>query len=264
MTGRVWWTTLLLACATPREGMNPGECEDGADNDGDGTYDCRDDDCAGAPACDDGDDTPPDTDDAPDTDDTIQPDDPNCTTDAGFDPDQDADDDRPPGPHTLEIGRLTAWQLVVDSYRRDLSAACSNPDDPDWAPLMELSDRPRSGLHYTFLGVDEGCDTATRYTCPSAEAFPQGCDPDPAVSYTLDDHTWTGTADAIEEGLDPLLAPGCTITIDQVPRINDDGADGTLTYTRTIETSGGCPQKVSSFDGCVVTFTYNLTFAATE
>jgi len=41
----------LLACSSdkadedPREGMNPGECSDGADNDGDGDYDCQDPDC---------------------------------------------------------------------------------------------------------------------------------------------------------------------------------------------------------------------------
>ncbi|MFH1466914.1 MAG: MopE-related protein [Pseudomonadota bacterium] len=33
------------------EGKNPGECTDGADNDGDGLYDCDDDDCAGSPDC---------------------------------------------------------------------------------------------------------------------------------------------------------------------------------------------------------------------
>ena len=37
---------------TPTEGMNPGECSDGADNDGDGDFDCDDSDCAGAPDCD--------------------------------------------------------------------------------------------------------------------------------------------------------------------------------------------------------------------
>ena len=33
------------------EGMNPGECSDGADNDGDGRFDCADSDCAPAPVC---------------------------------------------------------------------------------------------------------------------------------------------------------------------------------------------------------------------
>ncbi len=33
------------------EGRNPGECSDGADNDGDGAYDCDDSDCVGAPDC---------------------------------------------------------------------------------------------------------------------------------------------------------------------------------------------------------------------
>ena len=54
------------------EGDVPGECEDGADNDMDGLYDCNDPDCAGAPVCggDDDDTGPP-----PDDDDTMPPDD---------------------------------------------------------------------------------------------------------------------------------------------------------------------------------------------
>jgi hypothetical protein len=55
-------TALLLAsaCTETRrapgraEGMNPGECSDGADNDGDGFFDCNDSDCARAPNCSDG------------------------------------------------------------------------------------------------------------------------------------------------------------------------------------------------------------------
>ena len=46
-----------------REGDDPGECEDGADNDFDGAYDCDDSDCAGAPACADDDDAADDDDD---------------------------------------------------------------------------------------------------------------------------------------------------------------------------------------------------------
>jgi len=36
------------------EGKYPGECDDDADNDGDGLYDCEDPDCFGAPDCDSG------------------------------------------------------------------------------------------------------------------------------------------------------------------------------------------------------------------
>ena len=42
---------LLAACGGNPEGHLPGECEDGADNDADGDYDCDDSDCTGAPAC---------------------------------------------------------------------------------------------------------------------------------------------------------------------------------------------------------------------
>jgi hypothetical protein len=53
------WITLLGlgtalgpgACNRDIEGDLPGECTDGADNDRDGTFDCDDPDCAGAPIC---------------------------------------------------------------------------------------------------------------------------------------------------------------------------------------------------------------------
>jgi hypothetical protein len=41
----------------PREGDNPGECTDGADNDADGFFDCDDNDCFGSPDCGDVEDT---------------------------------------------------------------------------------------------------------------------------------------------------------------------------------------------------------------
>ena len=40
------------SCAEVKvEGQNAGDCEDGADNDMDGTFDCGDDGCSGAPVC---------------------------------------------------------------------------------------------------------------------------------------------------------------------------------------------------------------------
>ena len=33
------------------EGMPVGDCTDGADNDGDGAFDCEDDGCVGSPDC---------------------------------------------------------------------------------------------------------------------------------------------------------------------------------------------------------------------
>ena len=47
---------IAFACSEPvgdelREGQEPGQCEDGADNDGDGYFDCDDNDCFNAPAC---------------------------------------------------------------------------------------------------------------------------------------------------------------------------------------------------------------------
>lgn len=59
---------LLLNCAEETEGRNPGECSDGADNDGDGYYDCNDLDCMLAPDCEGEGDTDTDTDTDSDTD----------------------------------------------------------------------------------------------------------------------------------------------------------------------------------------------------
>jgi CubicO group peptidase (beta-lactamase class C family) len=80
----------LLACRpdTPTdeatwEGKHPGECDDGADNDGDGAFDCFDTDCDGAPDC-----APVD-----DTDDTAAP--------------VDTDTD-------LAASRQVAWDELVD------------------------------------------------------------------------------------------------------------------------------------------------------
>ncbi len=46
-------SSLLAGCdgTESTEGANPGECSDGADNDGDGAYDCDDTDCSGSPDC---------------------------------------------------------------------------------------------------------------------------------------------------------------------------------------------------------------------
>ena len=41
---------LLAGCTTP-EGQTGGDCADGADNDGDGLFDCLDDGCSGSPDC---------------------------------------------------------------------------------------------------------------------------------------------------------------------------------------------------------------------
>lgn len=39
------------ACTVPVEGQSPGDCTNDADDDADGRFDCDDDGCAGASAC---------------------------------------------------------------------------------------------------------------------------------------------------------------------------------------------------------------------
>ena len=85
--------TLAVACTTP-EGRSAEDCRDGADNDGDGLFDCEDPGCAGSPDCEgsadtDGPEGDTDTDSDADTD-------TDADTDADADADSDADTDTEP------------------------------------------------------------------------------------------------------------------------------------------------------------------------
>ncbi len=100
------WLLLALACTGKAddtgevltEGRNPGECADGADNDGDGAYDCDDPDCAGSPDCEDpvdsGNGGSSDSDSAPVTEDTSE--------DIGKDAEEGA-------AHEIEEARKQTW-----------------------------------------------------------------------------------------------------------------------------------------------------------
>ncbi len=86
--------SLLTGCPVSFEGGQPGECSDDADNDGDGLFDCNDDDCSGSQACggddDDDDATGDDDDDAAGDDDDATGDDDDAV---GDDDDATGDDD---------------------------------------------------------------------------------------------------------------------------------------------------------------------------
>ncbi|MEE2828415.1 MAG: hypothetical protein VX498_04435, partial [Myxococcota bacterium] len=150
--------TLAAACGDEPpapadwEGQEPGECTDGADNDGDGAYDCLDSDCAGSPDCQgDDDDAAPDDDDAGPDDDDVAPDD----DDAGPDDDDVAPDDDDAGPDDDDTGppnnctddsfeendTVGAAVTVSDGFSAALNSC---PGDEDWfavdiPPGYELS-----------------------------------------------------------------------------------------------------------------------------
>ena len=100
---------LTLSCkvAEPEayEGDDPGECDDGADNDRDGFFDCDDNDCQNSPICTGGDaDTDTDTDGDVDTD---------TDTDADADADTDADTDPNSIDNLVSFELTYSFQLTV-------------------------------------------------------------------------------------------------------------------------------------------------------
>lgn len=256
---RIWWlVAALAACAKDIEGDVAGECEDGADNDVDGTFDCLDLDCAGAPAClDDGPDTDADTLDTPPEE--TEPPPRMCPTDVGW----DGTDDRPPGPHNREIDRITAWLILPDTWEQTFDERCTDKNDPDWQGVFDGTDLqiPQTGYNYVFFRIEEGCETAIKQNCQ--RGYPDGCVDDDRT-YTLDAPNWIAESESVEEALDPLLAPGCTIGVEQTPIVEDQGLTGKLTYARKILTSGACPANVTKNKNCTISYTYTLEWAKAE
>jgi len=132
-----------------REGDDPGECEDGADNDFDGAYDCDDSDCAGAPACADDDDAADDDDsgdddDAADDDDATDDDDDDIVLDdddiapddddIAPDDDDSADDDDDIAPDDDDIVLDDDDVVPDDDDSADDDDDTADDDDDDIAP----------------------------------------------------------------------------------------------------------------------------------
>ena len=103
---------LSPACGEQFEGDDAGECEDDADNDMDGLFDCEDDDCAGASACAEADtdtDADADTDTDTDTDSDADADgDADSDTDADSDADADTDADV-----DTDVSALMVWAATT-------------------------------------------------------------------------------------------------------------------------------------------------------
>jgi hypothetical protein len=166
-----------LACSESvgedaKEGATPGECEDGADNDGDGYYDCDDNDCFTAPACRDGVDTgdPIDDDDVDGDNDGFTPNEGDCDDDdKKVHPDakekcNDIDDDCDGIKDNDPVDGDTYYEdWDNDGYGDSNNAmeACDQPNgyvenDDDCDDTDSLV-RP-GGNEISWNGVDEDCD----------------------------------------------------------------------------------------------------------
>ena len=133
----------LIACGDKvTEGMTPGDCSDGADNDGDGLFDCNDDGCEGAPDCNgESDDT------GTSEDENLDPADVDADGDGFSENDGDCDDSDPMiNPETL------------DSVGDDVDTNCDGHDGIDADGDGFASEI--SG------GID--CDDTDRNVCPGA------------------------------------------------------------------------------------------------
>ncbi|MEC7947105.1 MAG: fibrinogen-like YCDxxxxGGGW domain-containing protein, partial [Myxococcota bacterium] len=186
------------------EGANPGECTDGADNDGDGDFDCSDADCVGSPDCSEAN-TPGGCADGVDNDgDGLSDcDDPDCAGDDacitgpegdapgecadGVDNDEDGltDCDDPdcadaPDCESAAVGSLdNPGQSCMDI----LSRGGSTGDGPYWidadgpqgvAPVDVLCDMTTDGGGWTLMVADASMGTTEKDACEFWSVRPSG------------------------------------------------------------------------------------------
>jgi hypothetical protein len=242
------------ACTVNVEGDAAGGCADGADNDLDSQFDCDDADCAASPDCDDAPPIEPDSDEPAPPDETTD-----CVTS------WDGQGDRPPGPHASEARLASAWQIDPTTYNAAYSAQCRDVGNPDWEGVfapgdIELVPDP-SVFYYVFYRVKEGCTEAQKIKCGTN--FPEDCRNDD-FSFTLSDGSYFGPEQEVEAALDPLLAPGCTMRVYQTSIVQDSGTSGVLTYQRRFTATPSCPASVLANNNCVMDFTYTLDWVRAE
>jgi hypothetical protein len=252
---------LLSACARDYEGDDAGECEDGADNDRDGLFDCFDLDCSGASACV-GDEAPPEETDAPpqDTPSDTPSDTPTDTPDDTT-PGWDGTGDRPPGPHDAERGLVSAWLQDHTNPRSAYGPTCVRINDPDWAAVFDPPDTTPDGYYYVFYRVQQNGTAARGQDC--SRSFPGGC-VDTDVIYVLDGHLWTGELPSQTVTVDPIAAPGCNVTVQTTSLVTDDGTVGELDLQITLDMSPACPADFLANDGCVFHHRYDLSWVRAE
>lgn len=172
------------------EGTNPGECSDGADNDSDGSYDCDDSDCRGAPDCADsgGDDRPaaPEGQTAGD-----------CSDGADNDADGlfDCDDDGCAGSPDCEDTNAAPGSPAIAIEPAEPAAG----DDLSCAVVAEASDPDGDALSYSFSWSVGGTSAGL------AEA-------DVSAARTAEGEEWTCTVVASDGELDGA-AVGTSVTI---------------------------------------------------
>jgi hypothetical protein len=147
------------------EGDEPGECNDGADNDQDGLFDCADPGCSGAPDCvgDDDDDTTADDDDTTADDDDSTADDDDATAD---DDDATADDDDAASPNDPVISSLSGgWDS--SAALMEFSMNVTDPDCDLGSPTLHWMLDSQLQAPVASSGPDLGCAGYINFSVPS-------------------------------------------------------------------------------------------------
>ena len=169
---------VTIAREAEREGDDPGECADDADNDGDGLFDCADPDCAGAEACAGDDDDSGDDDD----DSALDPLDSDDDGD-GFTENQGDCDDADPANFPGNVEACDGQ----DNDCNGMADAVGGEDDVDGDGVLACADCDDSNAELGDAALDQDCDgTPTADDCD---------DTDPTSTVVADDPDCDGVVD---------------------------------------------------------------------
>jgi hypothetical protein len=246
--------TLLPGCGE-REGDDPGECTDAADNDANGLFDCDDPGCSGSPDCGGDGTTPTDPNDT----DTNNPTNPTDTdTDPTNTDDTPPDGERQPGPHEDEWNWITAWSLVEPhNQSTDYSANCEDTGG-DWAAIFAPTTYDPTGYYYIFYKVETGGNQAVKQGCSDLDGdgtveLASECS-DQSTIYNISGSTLIDESITVSD-----LGSGCNLVLTELVEIVDDGEYGEFRYGPIIEYTGSC-YGADINNGCAVTHTIDLDF----
>lgn len=267
---------LLVACGGDIEGDEAGECTDGADNDRDRFFDCADPDCFGAPGCD-GAATPTPGDTPTDTPTVTPTPTPGQATPTPTDTDLPVDElnfgwsgatDRPAGPHHLERGLSSAWEIIEGSVETTFSPQCIDRTGEDWVPLFIAPDRPEGAnpdtwRYYIFFEVHAEDLTAQQLDCSrQSDSFPN-C-PYGDIQYDIDPVAHTLTGEVAVDIVPVPQAAGCEITATTTSVVEDAGEAGLERVQVSFVTTPQCPPELAVNNGCVVSHNYTLDWVRAE
>lgn len=169
---------------------------------------------------------------------------------------------RPPGPHAIERGLVSAWNIGEPSSLAVVNTSYGPSCDPSangWGPLFTPPSFDPNQYHYSFYRVSGTEMHAVHQQC--INGFPAGCVDSVVTGETpvleIDDHTL-----GFQFAPESVQVRGCQIVQQIDWTFEDFGTTGELIFGVDFSVTGACPSSAN--DGCRVEHSMPLTWVRAE